>query len=82
MVMARELVFAGHRLRDVEVQIYRPAANAPVPNGLLGLGVLQRFHLAIDLSGGRVFLVGPEQPASAASARRPARFAGPSGPAS
>jgi predicted aspartyl protease len=57
MAVAREVDFAGHRLKDVEVQIYRPAAHAPVPDGLLGLGVLQRFHLGLDLGGGRLFLV-------------------------
>jgi predicted aspartyl protease len=60
MVTAREIVFAGHAIKNVEVQIYRPAANAPVPNGLLGLGVLQRFHVALDLAGARFFLIGPE----------------------
>jgi predicted aspartyl protease len=55
---AREIAFAGHRLRNVEVQVYRPAAHAPVPEGLLGLGVLQRFRLALDLSRRRLFLLG------------------------
>jgi predicted aspartyl protease len=59
IVTARQLLFAGQRLADVEVQIYRPAANAPAPRGLLGLGVLQRFHTALDLAGGRLFLIGP-----------------------
>jgi predicted aspartyl protease len=62
MVLARRIRVAGHQLQDVEVQIYRPAANAPAPKGLLGLGVLQRFHLALDIAGGRLFLIGPEQP--------------------
>jgi predicted aspartyl protease len=62
MVLAREIRFAGHRLSDVQVQIYRPAANSPAPKGLLGLGVLQRFHLVFDLPGGRLFLIGAEEP--------------------
>lgn len=74
VVVARRLAFAGRALDDVEVQIYRPAANAPVPNGLLGLGVLQRFHLALDLPGGRVFLIGPQAPREAARRRRPLRL--------
>jgi len=58
MALARQVLFAGHAIHDVEVQIYRPAANAPVPNGLLGLGVLKRFHLALDHAAGRLFIVG------------------------
>lgn len=57
MVTARQVAFAGHSLKDVEVQVYRPAANAPVPAGLLGLGVLRRFHVALDHANGRVFLM-------------------------
>jgi len=75
MVQAREIVFAGRRLADIEVQIYRPAANAPVPKGLLGLGVLQRFHLALDLAGGRLFLIGPEAAPVQPPHRGHARFA-------
>jgi predicted aspartyl protease len=74
MAIAREVLFAGHRIPDVEVQIYRPAANAPVPDGLLGLGVLQRFHLALDLAGGRLFLIGAEQPPARAVGPRTMRF--------
>jgi predicted aspartyl protease len=62
MVTAREVMFAGSRLKNVEVQIYRPAPSAPAPDGLLGLGVLQRFHFALDLAGERLFLIGPERP--------------------
>lgn len=76
VVAARSLTFAGHRIENVLVQIYRPAANAPTPAGLLGLGVLERFHLSLDLPGGRVFLVGAEQPPRPLEARRPARFIG------
>ena len=74
VVLASQVVFAGRRLTDVEVQIYRPAANAPVPNGLLGLGVLQRFHLALDVAGARLFLIGPEAPPVRSPHRRTARF--------
>jgi predicted aspartyl protease len=75
IVVAREIAFAGRRLQNVEVQIYRPAAHAPVPDGLLGLGVLQRFHLGLDLAGGRAFLIGPEEPpAQPARGRRTTRF--------
>jgi predicted aspartyl protease len=58
LALAREVGFAGRRLRDVEVEIYRPTAHAPVPEGLLGLGVLGGFHLVLDHGGGRAFLIG------------------------
>ncbi len=74
MALARRIVFAGHAIEDVEVQIYRPAAHAPVPSGLLGLGVLQRFHIALDLAGARVFLIGPEHPPSQPRRRRMLRL--------
>jgi predicted aspartyl protease len=60
VTLAREVLFAGSRLADVEVEIYHPATSAPVPNGLLGLGVLQRFHLALDVAAAKLFLIGPE----------------------
>lgn len=69
MVTADRIVFAGRALEDVEVQVYRPAANAPIPAGLLGLGVLRRFHLALDLAGGRLFLIG-DGPAERRVSRR------------
>jgi predicted aspartyl protease len=75
MVRARQVDFAGHLIRDLEVQIYQPPANAPVPNGLLGLGVLERFHLALDLPGARAFLIGAAQPPRTPERRRPTRFA-------
>ncbi|CAN7505829.1 retroviral-like aspartic protease family protein [Phenylobacterium sp. LjRoot225] len=74
MTRIRRLTFAGHEIEDIDVQIYRPAANAPAPAGLLGLGVLERFHLALDLPGERVFLMGPERPPRPAAPRPPTRF--------
>jgi hypothetical protein len=74
LALAREVEFAGHALHDLEVQIYRPAPHAPAPGGLLGLGVLGRFHLALDLPGGRLFLIGPEKPRSTPKPRRPTRL--------
>jgi predicted aspartyl protease len=54
---ARKVAFAGHVLRDVPVQIYRPAQHAPVPDGLLGMGMLERFRLALDHAQGRLLLL-------------------------
>lgn len=76
MVRARRVEFAGHAIDDLEVQVYRPEPNSPAPAGLLGLGVLERFHLALDLPGGRVFLIGPQQPPTTPQRRRPTRFDG------
>lgn len=74
MVRARRLEFAGHAIHDLDIQIYRPAENAPVPDGLLGLGVLGRFHMALDLAGARLFLVGPEHPPRPQRPQRATRF--------
>jgi len=73
LVTARRVEFGGHVVRDVEIQVYRPAPHAPAPSGLVGLGVLGRFHLALDLPGARVFLIGPEKP-PAPQPPRPTRF--------
>lgn len=44
-------------LRDVDVQIYAPAAYAPGPKGLLGTGLFRRYRMALDLAGDRLVLV-------------------------
>lgn len=59
VVTARRLAFAGDWLEDVEVQIYAPAVKGPIPQGLLGLGVLKRYRVALDHGGGRMFVQGP-----------------------
>ncbi len=59
MVRAAHVRFAGRRFDDVDVQIFAPAANAPIPAGLLGLGLLRRFRVALDHDRGRMFLIGP-----------------------
>jgi predicted aspartyl protease len=77
MVRASRVEFAGHAIDDLEVQIYRPEANSPAPAGLLGLGVLSRFHLGLDLPGARAFLIGSQQhQPTTPERRRPTRFAG------
>ena len=76
LARVRQIAFAGETFDDLEVQIYQPAANAPVPPGLLGLGVLERFRLALDLPGERIFLFGPKAPPQSRRASHPARFGG------
>jgi len=58
-VTARSLRIGGMTLHDADVQIYRPAANAPAPSGLLGAGLFRQFRMALDLGGQRLFLVRP-----------------------
>jgi predicted aspartyl protease len=50
---------AGGRVEDVEVQIFMPAQNAPLPAGLLGSGFLRHYRAGIDLGSGRLWLAGP-----------------------
>ncbi|WP_068875754.1 MULTISPECIES: pepsin/retropepsin-like aspartic protease family protein [unclassified Phenylobacterium] len=57
MVTARTVRLAGMTLRDAEIQVYTPAANAPAPAGLLGTGLFRQFRLSLDLAGQRMFLV-------------------------
>lgn len=58
-VTARTITVGDLTLRNVEVQVYRPAANAPAPAGLLGAGLFSRFRMALDLAGGRLHLTPP-----------------------
>jgi predicted aspartyl protease len=46
-------------LRDVEIQVYRPADHAPAVSGLLGAGLLQPFRMALDLGAQRLWLTPP-----------------------
>lgn len=59
LVAARTLRVGGMTLHGADVQIYTPAANAPAPAGLLGTGLFRQFRMALDLGGGRLFLVRP-----------------------
>lgn len=59
MARARTVQVAGRTLRNVPVQIYTPSLRGPVPQGLLGTGFLGRFHMALDLGAGRLFLIPP-----------------------
>lgn len=59
VVIARTVRIAGLTLRDVPVQIYRPAIQSAAPSGLLGAGLFARHRMALDLGGGRLYLVPP-----------------------
>ena len=59
LVTARTVRVGGMTLRDADVQIYRAAANAPAPSGLLGTGLFRRFRMGFDLAGERLVLVRP-----------------------
>ncbi|WP_296594810.1 aspartyl protease family protein [Phenylobacterium sp.] len=56
IVRASSVQVGGLTLRDAEVQVYAPAANAPAPSGLLGAGLFHRYRIALDLGGDRLFL--------------------------
>lgn len=57
MVRARTVEAAGLTLRSVDVQVYAPSARGPIPQGLLGTGLLRRHRVALDLDGGRLLLI-------------------------
>lgn len=56
VVRARVVEFAGRTLRDVEIQIFRPSVRGPLPAGLLGVGILKRYRVGLDLSAGHLWL--------------------------
>ena len=62
VVRAAQVEFAGRTLRDVEVQVFTPTAPAPLPAGLLGIGILSRYRTALDVAGGRLWLNSPTDP--------------------
>jgi predicted aspartyl protease len=68
VVRAQWVEFAGRPLKDVEVQIFTPTTPAPLPAGLLGVGILKRYRVALDLSAGVLWLT----PAAVDANRRPA----------
>jgi predicted aspartyl protease len=56
VVRASRVEFAGRTLKDVEVQVFTPTAPAPLPAGLLGVGILRRFRVGIDIAAGVLWL--------------------------
>jgi clan AA aspartic protease (TIGR02281 family) len=60
VVRVSRVDFAGRALKDVEVQVFTPTSPAPLPAGLLGVGVLKRFRVALDVSAGVLWLTDPK----------------------
>jgi predicted aspartyl protease len=59
VVHAAQVQFAGRTLSDVEVQVFTPSSPAPLPAGLLGVGILKHYRAGLDLSSGVLWLSGP-----------------------
>ncbi len=58
VVTADTVSIGALHLKDAPVQIYAPSGGL-VPQGLLGLGFLRRFRMALDLPGRRLLLLRP-----------------------
>lgn len=56
VVRARSVEFSGRQIPDVEVQVFSPTHPAPLPAGLLGVGLLKRYRVALDLGAGVMWL--------------------------
>jgi hypothetical protein len=59
VVRAETVQFAGRTLQDVEVQVFTPSVQGPLPAGLLGVGILKHYRAAMDLESGALWLAGP-----------------------
>lgn len=59
VIEARKVAFGGHTLRNVEVQVFSPTHPAPLPAGLLGVGLLRRWRVGLDLNAGVLWLAPP-----------------------
>jgi predicted aspartyl protease len=59
VLRAETVQFAGHTLQNVEVQVFTPSVQGPLPAGLLGVGILRHYRTAIDLEAGSLWLSGP-----------------------
>jgi len=59
VVRATSVEFSGRKLRDVEVQVFSPTHPAPLPAGLLGVGILRRYRVGLDLGAGVMWLTPP-----------------------
>jgi predicted aspartyl protease len=61
LIRARALSFAGADYPDVRVHVYTPAKGARIPPGLLGVEVLERFRVLLNLGRGELHLI-PGEP--------------------
>lgn len=65
-VTARAVRFAGRTIQDLPVQVFTSSRPDMLPDGLLGVGLLERFRVVLDLARGRLDLiprpVAPERP--------------------
>ena len=58
LVRVSSLSFSGRDYPDVAVNIYPTAAGGLIPDGLLGVEMLERSRLIMDHGLGRLYLVG------------------------
>ncbi|HYF23465.1 MAG TPA: retroviral-like aspartic protease family protein [Caulobacteraceae bacterium] len=58
LVRAERVGFAGRTFEDVTVQIYVPPSAPGVPQALVGVGLLERFRVLLDVGAGRLGLIG------------------------
>jgi predicted aspartyl protease len=56
MVTAHQVRFAGFTLRDVKVSIFAAQAGSPLPDGLIGAGLLKGFRVGLDHRAGALHL--------------------------
>ena len=61
VVRAASVEFSGRRISDVEVQVFTPSVNGPLPAGLLGVGILRRYRVGIDIGAGVLWLTAPRR---------------------
>ena len=56
MVTAHQVRFAGFTLRDVKVSIFATQPGSPLPDGLIGAGLLKGFRVGLDHREGALHL--------------------------
>jgi hypothetical protein len=65
-ITAHTVRFARLTIRDLPVQVFTSSRPDLLPDGLLGVGLLERFRVVLDLARGRLDLiprlVAPERP--------------------
>lgn len=68
-ITAHTVRFAERTIRDLPVQVFSASRPNLLPDGLLGVGLLERFRVVLDLAGGRLDLI-PRPLAPQGSRRR------------